>query len=70
MSCTHFISSSPTKEHADYKGYSHIRTPSSMPEGTVSPDCIGTENNKPNKMTEEFQLKEQEKMVTVGELMK
>lgn len=22
-----------------------------MPEGTVSPDCIGTENNKPNKMT-------------------
>lgn len=24
-------SSSPTKEHADYKGYSHIRTPSSMP---------------------------------------
>lgn len=41
-----------------------------MPERTVSPDCIGTEKNKPNKMTEEFQFKEQEKMVMVGELMK
>ena len=41
-----------------------------MPEGTVSPDCIGTEKNRPNKMTEEFQLKEQEKMVRVGELVK